>query len=151
MLTTFVVSQMDEYHEVMTEGLDQFKQIEAEETELHKKEEEEIKAAVAEIMARYEEQKTQVSARKTDAMEREDLYAQMRSNALQEWKMPKIAKQRSMDLPITLERSYKKRLQLEFPHQTNQGILLSIKVENERARSGNKAIKRNCRRQNIQY
>ena len=71
---------MDEYHEVMTEGLDQFKQIEAEETELHKKEEEEIKAAVAEIMARYEEQKTQVSARKTDAMEREDLYAQMRSN-----------------------------------------------------------------------
>lgn len=71
---------MDEYHEVMTEGLDQFKQIEAEETELHKKEEEEIKAAVAEIMARYEEQKKQVSARKTDAMARVNLYAQMGSN-----------------------------------------------------------------------
>jgi hypothetical protein len=68
MLTTFVVSQIDKYHEVMTEALDEFEQIEAEETELHKKEEEEIKAAVAEIMARFEEQKKQVSARKTDAM-----------------------------------------------------------------------------------
>ena len=71
---------MDEYHEVMTEALDEFKQIEAEETELCKKEEEEIKAAVAEITARYEEQKNQVSAKKTDAMARVNLYAQMGSN-----------------------------------------------------------------------
>ena len=80
MLTTFVVSQMDEYHEAMTEALDQFEQIEAEETELHKKEEEEIKAAVAEIMARYKEQKKQVGARKNGVMARVNLYAQMGSN-----------------------------------------------------------------------
>ena len=70
MLTTFVVSQMDEYQEVMTEALDQFEQIEAEETELHKKEQKEIEAAVAEIVARYKEQKKQVGGRKNDAMAR---------------------------------------------------------------------------------
>jgi len=71
---------MDEYHKVMTEGLEQFKKIEAEETELHKEEEEEIKAAVAEIMARYKEQKKEASARKTDVMAQVNLYAQMGSN-----------------------------------------------------------------------
>ena len=71
---------MDDYHEVMTEALHQFEQIEAEETELHKKEEEEIKSVVAEITARYKDQKKQVSVRKNDAAARANLYAQMSCN-----------------------------------------------------------------------
>ena len=73
LLTSFVVTQM-------TEALDQFKHIEAEEKTLQKKKEEEIKAAAREIRARYEEQRMQVGARKKEAIVRVNLYAQTGSN-----------------------------------------------------------------------
>ena len=131
MLTTFVVSQMDEYHEVMTEALDQFEQIEAEETELHKKEEEEIKAAVAEFMARYKEQKKQVGARKNDAMARVNLYAQMGSNEhlIAGMEAAKDSKAKEHGAANHYGEAYRERLQLEFPHQTNQGILVGCIAE----------------------
>ena len=128
MLTTFVVLQMNEYHEVMTKGLDEFKQIESEEMELQKKEEEEIKAAVAEIMARNEEQKKEVSARKADAMARVNLYAQMGSNEhlIAGMEAAKDSKAKEHGAANHYGEAYRERLQLEFPHHTNQGLHLII-------------------------